>query len=114
MGHIRLGVLPKSKRWHDVVALIEGDGSSQAVARAAGNAAQAALKSAASDPVFAEALWLLVRLPLAARDPDSADGLTEVPRVPGRFPSLLELTAGLTETLDAFALERGPLGAGPQ
>jgi hypothetical protein len=107
MGHIRLGVLPATRKWRQVVALIESGASAPAIAEAASNAAQTALKSAADDPVFAEALWLLVRLPLEARDPRSAEGLSEIDSVEGRFPSLLELTAGLAHALDTHARQSG-------
>jgi hypothetical protein len=34
MGHHRLGNLPRTKKWKEVLALVEGDASSAAVAAA--------------------------------------------------------------------------------
>ena len=50
MGHIRLGRLPRTKRWNEVVELIGGSASSAAVASATLDAAEGDLARAASDP----------------------------------------------------------------
>ena len=67
MGHIRLGTLPQSKKWQDVVGLLESDAPLDAVAEAAARASEYDLKSAASDPGFQFVTGLLVRLPFLAR-----------------------------------------------
>ena len=56
MGHIRLGTLPQTRRWDQVVELISRDGSAAAVATAALNAAEEGFKRAADDAAGREAL----------------------------------------------------------
>jgi len=75
MGHIRLGVLPKSKKWEQVIALLDGGAAVQTIVASAAEAAEGALKRAAGDPGFSHAFWLLTQLPLAACQADFAGEL---------------------------------------
>ena len=52
MGHIRLGTLPQSKKWRDVVALLETDAPLERVAEAAAKASETDLSRASTDPQF--------------------------------------------------------------
>ena len=72
MGHIRLGTLPRSKRWQQVVELLQLGADVEAIAAAAAVAAERDLKRATGDPAFVQTLWLLTQLPLAARGPGFA------------------------------------------
>lgn len=67
MGHIRLGTLPRSKRWREVVGLLEADAPLDMVAEAAAKASERDLPLASNDPQFQFINLLLVRLPLLAR-----------------------------------------------
>jgi hypothetical protein len=101
MGHIRLGDLPRTRRWQEVVALIAGGAQADQVANAAVRAAERVLGRAFQDDGLVEALWLLLRLPLAAR----SGGLTaalrglalDVPDPPG----LMDVLAAITAAVDA-------------
>jgi hypothetical protein len=53
------------------------------------------------DPGVVEALWLLVQLPFAGRADDFAGGLRASGLAVADAPSLLDLTAAMTELLDA-------------
>lgn len=75
MGHIHLGVLPTSKKWHDVVDLLASGAATEAVVAASARAAENDFLAAVRDPVFVEAMRLLLSIPLAARSPDFADAL---------------------------------------
>ena len=75
MGHIRLGTLPRSKKWREVVDLIETD---VLVEEAAADASDKNLSRASRDPRFQLASDLLVRLPLLARAPVFEDTLVEL------------------------------------
>lgn len=101
MGHLRLGDIPRTRRWDQVVELIQGDGTAAQVAAAALIAAEAGLRKAADDDGVASVVWLLTQLPLAARDPDYVDRLStlglEVPAAPG----LAELAGAFTDAVDA-------------
>jgi hypothetical protein len=68
MGQSRYERLPKTRNWQNVVALLSAPGTSTArLASAAVNACRGALKRHSDDPVLVSALYLLARLPLAAR-----------------------------------------------
>jgi hypothetical protein len=78
MGHIRLGTLPQSKKWRDVVGLIDSGASVDAIAEAAAKASERDLSNASKDPRFQFVASLLVRLPLLARAPGFEDALADL------------------------------------
>ena len=49
MGHVRLGVLPHSKKWHRVVEDLRLGADVGAIATAAADAAETALRNAPND-----------------------------------------------------------------
>ena len=100
MGHIRLGKLPKSRRWTQVIDLLRLGGSADELAAATAFAAESELNSAKSDPVFAQAVWLLVQLPLAARSPNFEGGLAALGLAPEADQSLLALTTAASNAID--------------
>lgn len=108
MGHIRVGTLPQTRNWQEVVTLIGLGAGAPQVATAAARAAAGALAAAADDRLFVEALWLLVRLPLAARSDDFAAALRgcgmDVPTDPG----FADILGAVADALDA----RTPNGKG--
>jgi hypothetical protein len=101
MGHIRMAPLPATRRWNQVVELVAGGAAAAQLATATINAAERGLRAAAADPGVLEALWLLVRVPLAARSPDFAAALRacglEVPDGPG----LIDIAVALSAAVDA-------------
>ncbi len=99
LGHIRLGRLPKSKKWRDVVNLLHSDATVEQVAAAASTAAKDALLSSTNDPLFLAVVDLLSRLPLEARGPGYRDalearGIDEPDSIPG-------FLAGVAKAIDA-------------
>ena len=80
MGHTRLGAIPKTQKWNDVVELLGGSGLSGFASSAATNvgaiaaqsldAAQQGLKRAVEDPGVRYTFFLLTQMALAARTPD--------------------------------------------
>ena len=52
MGHIRLGTLPQSKKWCEVVSLLDADAPVERVAEAAVHASERDLSRASDDPGF--------------------------------------------------------------
>jgi hypothetical protein len=91
MGHIRLGELPRTRRWDQVVELIVRDGDAAAVAAAALAAAEAGFKQAADDEGLGRATWLLTQIPLAARDPNYLDRLRATGISVEQTPGLLDI-----------------------
>lgn len=67
MGHIRLGRLPKTLRWREVVALLDAPASTAEVAGITARAAERRLRELSDDATFGYPLWLLVRVTWAAR-----------------------------------------------
>ena len=68
MGHVRLGQPPASKKWGEIVGyLAEADVSVAELADAGAGASEKSLARATKDPAFIEALWLLLKVPQAAK-----------------------------------------------
>ncbi len=59
MGHVRLGVLPKSRQWTKVVELLANGADVAELAAAVAVAAEKELISARGDPVVGNTVWLL-------------------------------------------------------
>ena len=102
MGHQRLGELPAHRLLPEIVRyLVTGGTPTEDLVDQVTEVGQDALKRALKDPVFIEALWLLVRIPQGA---GSADFLKELRQLgaSGAAP------ASLTEMLVAYdsALEK--------
>jgi len=76
MGHIRLGQLPRSRRWQYVIGLIaEGSAPAGAIAQAIAEAADARLLQVGKDPGVAYLYWLLTRVTWHARNDNFAEAL---------------------------------------
>jgi hypothetical protein len=80
MGHTRLGAIPKTRKWNEVVAQVAGVGLPRgdvpaavdmaAIAAKTLDAAQNGLDRAVNDPGVRYTFYLLTQLALAARAPD--------------------------------------------
>jgi hypothetical protein len=79
MGHLRLGRLPKTRRWVDVVRLLETSPEDTAgIAAGVIFAADQRLKYLASDPSIGYCFWLLTRIAWASRQPDFQQTLSNL------------------------------------
>ena len=107
MGHIRLGVLPQSRKWLDVVGLLETDASVELVAEAAAKASARDLAQASKDPRFQFVSDLLVRLPLLARAPGFEDALADLGIETSEICSVPALLAGLERAIDRNSFDLG-------
>ena len=68
MGHLRMGRLPKTRRWTQVVDLLDaGSLDTGALAAAVFEAADYRLRQLANDQGLGYSFWLLTRIALAAR-----------------------------------------------
>jgi hypothetical protein len=101
MGHIRLGDLPRTRKWSQVVRLIEGGASTAQVANATINAAEKGLSSAVKDAGVIETIWLLTKLPLAARSEDFAQALRDCGLSVSDSPGLMEIVGAVADAIDA-------------
>lgn len=100
MGHIRLGELPRTRKWEQVVELIKHDGDTPAIAAATLDAAEKGFQKAAEDEGLGRATWLLTQLPLAARDPNYLERLQALGVSVDSAPGLAELVGAFTDAID--------------
>jgi hypothetical protein len=101
MGHTRLAALPRTRKWQQVVALIGAGAATSQIANATIDAAENGLQTAAGDPAIVETLWLLTQLPLDARSDDFVGALRHTGLAVSDQPSLIEITAAVSECIDA-------------
>jgi hypothetical protein len=107
VGHIHLGVLPKSKVWKDVVSAIAEAAPDAHVVAASARAAEKDLLNAANDLIFVEAVRLLLAIPLAARSDDFSDGLRRLELQVSESPDVFEIVSASMARLDQIARSRG-------
>ncbi|SRR5713101_1159058 len=107
MGHLRLGELPRTRKWNQVVELIKSEVNVERVAAATLDAAEKGLRQAADDEGLSRATWLLTQLPLAARDPRYVERLTELGLPVGGTPQTIELVAAFSDAVDAHMRREG-------
>lgn len=58
MGHSRMGVLPATRKWREVVELIGGGADVAEIASAASKAAESSMATASGDPAMRESMFL--------------------------------------------------------
>jgi hypothetical protein len=108
MGHIRLGTLPKTQKWNQVVSLIASRGDVEEIAAASADAAEHGLEQAAQDEGLAHAFWLLTQIPQAARQSNFSERLWELGFTGlSSKPTLFEIVAAFTRAVDGHVRDRG-------
>ncbi|NQT19504.1 MAG: hypothetical protein HQ592_07355 [Planctomycetes bacterium] len=100
MGHTRLGDLPRTRKWQEVVGLIEGGAGTAQIANATITAAERGLNLAAEDKGLVETVWLLTQLPLAAKSNDFAAALRSAGLDVSDSPSLMEVVGAFSDAID--------------
>ena len=100
MGHVHLGVLPKTRKWNDVVEALTSGAADEVVVAASAQAAEKDMLSATDSPVFVEAVRLLLAIPHAARADDFANALRALDLKVGNRPELLDLTMAVDARLE--------------
>lgn len=103
MGHIHLGVLPQTKKWRGVVELLQGGADDETVFAASAIAAEKDLAAAADNPVFVEAVRLLLMVPFAARATDFGAALRDIGLRVATSPGLLDIIAAAGDRIDEVA-----------
>ncbi|MGA2897232.1 MAG: hypothetical protein ABSE27_06510 [Acidobacteriaceae bacterium] len=120
MGHTRLGEIPKSRKWREVVALVTGEGLAGGVAPTAADmtgiaaktldAARKGLDKAVADAGVHYTFYLLTQLALAARSPDWEAALDRHGIRLANDSSLFDFTAEVQDAIDRH-LRQHPSGA---
>ncbi len=102
MGHSRLGTLPDTRPWRKVVGTIADGAAAAAVAQATSQAAENGLLAAQKDPGFAQVVFLLARVVLAARDEEFSESLSRLGVEVPTEPTVYDLSAGFSAALRAW------------
>jgi hypothetical protein len=101
MGHIRLGLLPSTKKWRRLVGYIGCGAEAPQVAASTLAAAEKGLATAHKDVGVVETVWLLMQLPHAARTDDFAGGLRACGLAVSDEPGLMEVIGAAVEAVEA-------------
>lgn len=107
MGHIRLGNLPRTRKWREVVRLLGSGAGTPQIAAATLDAAKLGLEEAAGDPALVHSFWLLTQLPLCARADDFVAALNRAGITVASTPTLLELVGGFGDAIDDHVRKTG-------
>jgi hypothetical protein len=107
MGHTRLGRLPRTRAWQDVVGLVGAGADTADIAAATLDASMRGLEHAARDPALLRSFWLLTQLPLCARKTDFVEELAHVGVSVTGEPTLMELVGGFSDAVDAHIHLKG-------
>jgi len=102
MGHLRLGRLPKTRRWVQVVELLnDAPQDVSGIAASVALAADARLKKLAADPSLGYCFWLLTRIAQASRTSDFQKSLSEIGVAANNDDSVLGFISRLNERIHA-------------
>jgi hypothetical protein len=116
LGHQRLGTLPKSFRWNELVSLLFANGEESAsfgdedvtaVIETALRAADGALSNSVNDPGLRYTYYLLTQLALASRHDDWRRRLTDLGVVMGPDADATELVVSVQAAIDDYLFEIG-------
>jgi len=107
MGHVRLGKLPRTRKWQQVIALIEGGAGTAQIANATITAAERGFNLAAEDKGLVETTYLLSQLPLAAKRDDFGKALQDLGLHVSDSPGLMEIVGALSDAIDKKLINNG-------
>src|SRR5262245_48155281 len=107
MGHVRLGDLPQTRKWKQVVALLKSGAGTGQVAAATLDASQRGLDQAARDPALVHSFWLLTQIPLCAKGEQYQQGLRRVGLSIDGAPGILDLVGAFADSIDAHVRRSG-------
>lgn len=100
MGHTRLGQLPQTRKWREVVELVASGADVAQVANATIKAADTAFSFVSDDSGYNHAVWLMTQLGLAHSHPNPLEYLRENGIDIPENTSLPGIAVALTDALD--------------
>ena len=107
MGHTRLGCLPQTRKWRDVVDFVAAGANVPQIANATLNAAESAFSFVSNDSGYNQAVWLITQLGLAASQESPLEYLrSQGVDIPSNT-SLPGIAVALTEALDKHSAANG-------
>jgi hypothetical protein len=107
MGHTRLGNLPRTRKWQQVVALLESGAGTGQVAAATLDASKRGLDQAARDPALVYSFWLLTQIPLCAKREQYQQELRNIGLSVQSDPGVLDLVGAFADSVDAHVRRSG-------
>lgn len=108
MGHQRLGSPPASKNLPQIVKmLVAGETCTADLVEAITEECNTALARALKDAAFVEALWLLVRLPQAAKADNFAEALRAIGMPVPAAPSVTDIAIGFDTAIERAQRKSG-------
>ncbi|PYX73354.1 MAG: hypothetical protein DMG72_13185 [Acidobacteria bacterium] len=120
MGHTRLGAIPKTRKWNELVEQVAGLGltgnvtaaaaSIDAIAAQTLDAAQKGLDRAAEDSGVCYTFYLITQLALASRTSDWEVALGEHGIRLSRVSSVFDFTSEVQDAIDRY-ISQNPFGA---
>ena len=97
----RLGDPPATRKWKEVIKLLGARDMSVAnIANAVERAADRSLGEAVNDPAFVEALWLLLKIPIAAKEADFQAALAQIGIHTPPDPDLTDVLSGFDDAVE--------------
>ena len=107
MGHVRLGQLPRTRKWRNVVEIIAAGANVSQVANATIKAADDAFSFVNDDCGYNQAVWLMTQLGLAAGRENPLEHLrAQGVNIPDNT-SLPGIVVAVSDALDNHAAENG-------
>ncbi|MCB2230284.1 hypothetical protein KQH82_06180 [bacterium] len=100
MGHIRLGVLPRTRRWKQVIELLEAGADLGEIAEKSFYAAKSGLKLVPGDPGFTTVLTSVFQFIQAARSPDLVGALSGLGYILPADAGVLDIVSSLRASTD--------------
>jgi len=108
MGHIRIGILPKTRGWKQVIALLDSaDSSSSAVAMATAKAAKDFFSQQKNDPALAFSYWLLTQITSRAKSKDYLEEIRKIGLDISKIENAFDFLGSITTFTRAQIKSRG-------
>lgn len=100
MGHTRLGTLPATRSWNEVVGLVAEGADAARVAEATANAWRLAFTKVKGDVGFREAIWWMTQLGVAGAQANPGAYLNSAGLEIGKCESVVEVAMALASAMD--------------
>lgn len=107
MGHMHLGTLSRSRKFRQIVDLLNAGAGAEQIAAATSEAAERSMIDASKDPAFIRAFWLLTQIPLVAKKEHFAAELRRLGLKVSDRPSLIEVITAFSNEVDRQVREVG-------
>lgn len=107
LGHIRLGTLPSTRKWKEVVKLLEGSAGTSEVAAATFDASQRGFQEAPNDPGLNHVFWLLTQIVGAAQSDNFKKSLNNAGLDVGEKATFFNVLGSFASAVDAHMGKMG-------